>query len=81
MKQKFDKATQILLPTFTVIGFLLTGLKKPQIGLIVSLISEIFWFYAAWQSWKKAKQIGILITTIIVTIVLLFGVINYWFFK
>jgi hypothetical protein len=80
MKRNFDKATQILLPTFTVIGFLLTGLKMPQIGLLVSLISEIFWFYTAWQSWKKANQIGILITTIIVTIVLLFGVINYWFF-
>jgi riboflavin transporter FmnP len=81
MKRKFDNATQILLPVFTVIGFLLTGLKKPEIGLLISLISQIFWFYTAWQSWKKANQVGILITTSIVTVVLLFGVINYWFIK
>ena len=81
MKQKFDKATQIILPTLTVTGFLLTGLKKPEIGLVVSLTSQIFWLYTSWQAWKKAKQIGIFITSIIVTVVLLFGVINYWFIK
>ena len=81
MKQKFDKATQILLPTLTGIGFLITGLKKPEIGLVVSLVSQIFWLYTSWQAWKKAGQIGIFITTIITTAVLLFGVINYWFIK
>lgn len=75
-----DKATQILLPFFTIMGFLLTALKKPQFGLIFSLISEVFWLYASWQAWKKAKQIGIFITTLFITAIVLFGVINYWFF-
>jgi len=81
MQQKFDKATQILLPTLTATGFLLTGLKKPEIGLVISLVSQIFWMYTSWQAWKKAGQIGIFITSIIVTIVVLFGVINYWFLR
>lgn len=75
----FDKITQVMLPIFTILGFLLTALKKPAFGLIFSLISEIFWIYAAWQAWKKAGQIGILITTVFITIILIYGVINYWF--
>jgi hypothetical protein len=81
MKQKFDKATQILLPTLTGIGFLLTGLKRPDIGLVISLVSQIFWMYTSLQAWKKAGQIGIFITSIIVTFIVLFGVVNYWFIK
>ncbi len=75
----FDKITQILLPTFTILGFLLTSLKRPALGLIFNLIAEIFWIYASWQAWKKAGQIGILITTVFITIILVYGVINYWF--
>jgi riboflavin transporter FmnP len=77
-KALFDKATQILLPIFTILGFLFTSLKKPELGLIFNLISQVFWLYAAWQSWKKAGQIGIFITSIIISIILLYGVINYW---
>lgn len=74
----FDSLTQVLLPTLTILGFLFTSLKSPQVGLIFNLTSEIFWLYAAWQAWKKANQVGILITTIIITLILLFGVFNYW---
>ena len=75
----FHKATQVFLPTFTILGFLLTSLKKPQFGLIFNLIAQIFWLYAAWQAWKKAHQIGILVTTFFITIIVVYGVINYWF--
>lgn len=72
------KSTQVLLPTFTVLGFAFTSLKLPQWGLIFNLVSEVFWLYASWQAWKQAKQIGIFITTIFITAIVLFGVINYW---
>ncbi len=75
----FDKIAQISLPFFTIGGFLLTSLKKPQYGLIFNLIAQVFWFYSAWQAWKRANQIGILITTFFITAIVLFGVINYWF--
>ena len=75
----FDLLTQLLLPTLTILGFALTSIKKPELGLVASLVSEIFWLYSGWQAWKKAGQIGIFITTIIITIILSFGVINYWF--
>jgi len=75
----FNKATQVLLPTLSILGFLFTSLKKPQYGLIFSLFSEIFWLYSSWQAWKKAKQIGIFITTIFITLIIAYGVINYWF--
>ncbi len=77
----FDKLTQILLPLLTIIGFAFTSFKKPEIGLIFNLSAQIFWFYAAWQAWKKAKQIGIFLTTVAICAFSLYGVINYWFFK
>lgn len=80
-EELFNKTTQVLLPTLTILGFLFTSLKRPDLGLIFNLSAQIFWFYAAWQAWKKANQIGILITTFIITIVLLYGVINYWIIK
>ncbi len=82
MKKKsfINKSTQLLLPFFTVAGFALTSLKRPDLGLIFSLTSQIFWMYSGWLAWKKAGQIGIFVTSAIVTVILLFGVINYWFF-
>jgi riboflavin transporter FmnP len=75
----FNKLTQIALPTFTILGFLLTSLKKPEIGLIFNLIAQVFWFYAAWKAWKEAGQIGILITSFFITAIVLYGIVNYWF--
>ena len=77
----FDKLTQFSLPTFTILGFLFTSLKKPEIGIIFNLISQVFWLYASWQAWKKAKQIGIFITTLLITVILIYGTLNYWFIK
>ncbi len=70
---------QIGLTFFTMLGFLLTAMKLPQYGLIASLVSEIFWIYSAYKSWKKADQIGIFITAIFITLIVIYGVINYWF--
>jgi hypothetical protein len=74
----FNNFVQACLVTFTILGFLLTALKLPQYGLISNLISEIFWLYSAYKAWKQANQIGIFITTIIVTLVIISGIINYW---
>ncbi len=74
----FDKATQVLLPTLTVGGLLLVSLKHPAYGLSVTLLAQIFWFYAAWKAWKEAGQIGIFITTVAMTIVTIVGLVNYW---
>jgi hypothetical protein len=78
VKENFNKATQILLPVLTILGFFLTSIKNPETGLLFSLIAQIFWIYAGWQAWKKAGQFGIFITAILTTAVVLFGVINYW---
>lgn len=64
---------------FTMLGFLLTSFKHPELGLISNLTSEVFWLYSAYRSWKEANQIGIFITTIVITFILIGGVINYWF--
>ena len=81
MKQFMNKITQVALPVFTTLGFLLTALKMPSVGLVFNLIAEIFWLYSSYIAWKKANQIGIFITTIIITIILLYGVANYWLIK
>jgi hypothetical protein len=76
----FDKLTQVLLPTLTVLGFAFTAFKRPDLGLSFNLLAQVFWLYASWQAWKNAKQIGILISSIIITFLLIYGIINYWFF-
>ena len=75
-----NNVVQVNLVLFTVLGFLFTSLKLPQYGLVFNLIAEVFWLYASYKAWKEAKQIGIFICTIIITVVLIYGVINYWFF-
>jgi len=69
---------QIGLVGFTMLGFLLTSFKLPQYGLISNLISEIFWLYSAYKAWKQASQIGIFITTIFITLIIIGGIVNYW---
>lgn len=81
MKHIFNKVTQICLPIFTILGFMFTSFKRPDIGLVFNLVSQVFWLYAGFVAWKKAKQIGIFITSLIISIFLLYGVINYWLIK
>lgn len=76
----FNRISQVLLPTFTILGFMLTSLKKPELGLFFNLIAQIFWLYSSYKAWKKANQIGIFINTIIITFILVYGVLNYWIF-
>ncbi len=74
----FNTIKQICLIVFTVGGYLLISLKMPQYGLLVALIGQMFWIPASYRAWKEAGQIGIFITTIFITVVVLGGVINYW---
>ncbi len=69
---------QIGLIVFTMAGALLTSLKAPEYGVAASLIAQIFWLYSSYKAWKEADQMGIFITTIMMTIILIYGVINYW---
>jgi len=75
----WDLTVQVCLPTFTILGFLLTSLKLPQYGVISGLISQIFWASAAYRAWKEANQWGIVLTSIVATLIFIYGVINYWF--
>ncbi|HEY4521365.1 MAG TPA: hypothetical protein VJL57_03135 [Candidatus Paceibacterota bacterium] len=76
----FNFFMQACLLIFTAGGFLLTGLKLPQYGLIVNLVAGVFWLYASYRAWKEADQYGIMINTVIVTGVVIYGVLNYWVF-
>ena len=79
MKEKiFNQVTQVSLPTFTILGFLFISLKKPEFGLVFNLIAQIFWLYSSWKAWRKAGQIGIFVTTIVLTCIVLYGIVNYW---
>ncbi|MFZ2190138.1 MAG: hypothetical protein WA057_05095 [Candidatus Magasanikiibacteriota bacterium] len=78
-KQKiFNNFTQVALPTLTVGAQVATSLKFPEWGLILNLSVQPFWLYSAWKAYKNAGQIGILITSIIMSIVISLGIINYW---
>lgn len=78
-KRSLNSIMQIGLVGFTMLGFLLTSLKLPQYGVIANLISEVFWLYSTYKAWKEADQIGMFVNTLIVSAILIFGVINYWF--
>jgi hypothetical protein len=79
MKIKLNTIVQIGITFFTLLGFVLTAFKLPQYGLISNLISQPFWLYSTYKSWKEANQIGAFITTILLALAILYGVINYWF--
>jgi hypothetical protein len=78
--KKLDLFVNICIPTLTVLAYIIIGLKLPQWGLIVNLAVQPFWFYAAWKAYKEANQPGILITSVIITLSLIFGILNYWVF-
>jgi hypothetical protein len=64
----------------TGLGFLLTSLKLPHYGVIANLIGQVFWVYSSYRAWREADQIGIFISTVIITLILVYGVTNYWLF-
>ena len=72
---------QVGLVGFTALGFLLTSLKLPQYGVIANLIAQVFWLYSSYKAWRQADQIGIFITTICITLILVGGVVNYWLLR
>jgi len=74
----FNAFMQACLLVFTMLGFLLTGMKLPEYGLLSNLFAQIFWFYASYRAWKEADQFGIMLNTIAITFVLVYGVTNYW---
>ncbi|MBI4974072.1 hypothetical protein HZC27_05685 [Candidatus Roizmanbacteria bacterium] len=81
MKSKqslFNKITQIALPLMTISVQVAIALKLPQWGLIINMLAQPFWIYSAWKSYKQAGQIGLLITTLVVTVIIGLGIINYW---
>ena len=75
----FNKVTQFALPALTIIAQIVISLKIPKFGLLINLIVQPFWIYSSWKGYKNAGQIGLFISTIIMTIVIFAGVINYWF--
>lgn len=74
----FNNVAQFAIPSFTIGAQIATSLKFPQWGLIINLMAQPFWMYSSWKSFKKAGQSGILITTVIFTIITVMGIINYW---
>ena len=73
-----NTVTQIAIPTLTIAAQLAIALKFPQWGLLINLLAQPFWLYSSWKAYKEAGQIGILLTTTILIIVIVFGVVNYW---
>jgi len=75
----FNKITQIALPILTIIAQIVISFKLPKFGLLISLVVQPFWIYSSWKAYKNAEQIGLFISTIIMTVAIFAGVINYWF--
>jgi hypothetical protein len=78
MNKTLNLLIQFGLVGFTATGFLLTALKLPQYGLVANLAGQVFWLYSSYRAWRDAEQIGIFIVSVCVTLILAFGVVNYW---
>ena len=74
----FNALAQVCLVFFTSLGFLLTSLKMPEYGLISNLLAQVFWIYSTYRAWKEADQVGTFVNTIITTVIIVAGVVNYW---
>lgn len=77
-KTLFNQITQIAIPVLTISTQIAIALKFPQWGLIINMLAQPFWIYSAWKAYKKAGQIGLLITAILVTFIIGIGILNYW---
>lgn len=77
-KNLFNSFTQFALPFFTLSAQVAIALKFPQWGLILGLTAQPFWIYSGIKAYKQAGQSGILINSIIFTMITIAGVINYW---
>jgi hypothetical protein len=53
-------------------------MKLPHYGVAANLVGQIFWLYSSYRAWREADQIGIFILTICITLILIYGVANYW---
>ena len=73
-----NNVAQFGLVFFTIFGFLLISLKLPEYGLISNLVAQIFWLFSSYKAWKNANQIGMFINTIIITLIVLWEIFNYW---
>ena len=76
--QLANNVSQFAIPSLTIGAQIATSLKFPQYGLILNLLAQPFWLYSSWKAYKNAGQSGILVTTIIFTIITMMGIINYW---
>ncbi len=76
---RFLFGKKLIYDVLTIGAQIAIALKYPQWGLIINLASQPFWLYSSWKSYKEAGQIGILITTVIFTVITILGIINYWF--
>jgi hypothetical protein len=77
-RTRLDRATQVALPPLAIIGNALISMKKPQVGLLICLVSEFFWLYSGWIAWKRSGQVGMFITNCVIAATVAYGVFNYW---
>jgi hypothetical protein len=77
VRKIFDSTAQIAIPVFTISAFLALSLKRPFLSLVLSMIAQPFWIYSAWKAYKNANQIGLFINTVVVAVIISFGIINY----
>jgi hypothetical protein len=75
----FGSVFQFAIPILTIASQVVISLKSPEYGLIIGLTAQPFWLYSSWKAYKEAGQAGILVNTVVVAILILGGVINYWF--
>ena len=78
-EKTFNAIGQFALPGLTILAQIATSAKYPQIGLIIGLAAQPFWLYSSWKAYKQAGQSGLVVNTIIMTVIIAIGVINYWF--
>lgn len=76
----FDYLTQFIIPGLTISTHIAVASKCPQWGLVINMLAQPFWIYSGWKAYKEAQQIGFFVTTILTTIIIGIGIVNYWFF-
>jgi hypothetical protein len=77
LQRMFHFLAQIMVPVLTILSQGLIMFGQAEWGLLTNLISQPFWLYAGYKSYKLAGQIGIFIAVIFYTLISIFAFVNY----
>ena len=76
----FSTTIQVGLIALTLIGTMLIALELPEYGIVIQWVAQIFWLYNTYIIYRDDNtQWGMFVLSIIMALVIWYGILNYWY--